>query len=164
MFRVNTGKTVTLKCKTITKSCGVGLLFTCMQVYWFGICLFVFFQAPPCCWLVHWSEAGLVAQRWTGIELLGNFFVASVFFKKETFFVSFGNESLSTTAAGVEFNLSWSKLLNSQRVCGRWGGLTTFFPEQVFLFKNFHFAVRKGRLFSEEIFYVFECCVGKESC
>ena len=71
--------------------------------------------------------------------------MASVFFKKETFFVSFGNESLSTTAAGVEFNLSWSKLLNSQRVCGRGGGgLTTFFPEQVFLFKNFISPFGKG--------------------
>ena len=49
-------------------------------------------------------------------------------------------------------------------VGGGGGGLTTFVPAQVFLFKNFHFAVRKGRLFSEEIFYVFECCVGKESC
>ena len=139
MFRVNTGKTVTLKCKTITKSWSVGLLFTCMQVYWFGICLFVFFQAPPCCWLVHWSEAGLVAQRWTGIELLGNFFVASVFFKKETFFVSFWNESLSTTAAGVEFNLSWSKLLNFQRVCGRGGGLNHIFPWTSIFVKKFSF-------------------------
>lgn len=128
MFRVNTGKTVTLKCKTITKSrCGFVIHLHAGLLIWnLFVCLF---QAPPCCWPVHWSEAGLVAQRWTGIELLGNFFVASVFFKKETFFFSFGNESLSTTAAGVEFNLSWSKLLYSQRVCvcvGGGGGVPGF--------------------------------------
>ena len=162
MFGFNVGWTLSLKRKIIRKCLlSVDLLFTCMRIYRLNI-LFVCCQVPPYCWPVRWSEAGLVAQPWIYIQLLGTFFLASVFFKEETFSISFGNKSLSTAPAGlVGFTISWWKLI--PKVEGNGVGFnsgTKFYLHKYSWSKIFMLSFTETVIFPEEFFSV---CVTKES-